>query len=335
MRTFSAIAMVLLTTAIVQRDVAAQGLGVAGSLQQLSNGSAILRVQQVVPGSLASRLGVVAGDSIVSINGFPPGDRVANDRAIAAGRGLPTIVVDRRGARVTLGNRGGTVPILPGGGHIPGGGQIPGGGLTRPSVELIPHRKGPDLQIDLETTTGLSGSRVSVIGVQRNGLGHLLGLRIGDVIDSVNLRPVSTVDEAARLYVVTDRRQIIIGASRNGSRGKIVIDEPTLRRLLGNRPGTGRPGTKPKPPAKLKTPLKLITFRRPDGKVTVSGGTSGLGSKLGLAVRGTVILSVNGTAIRTPADMKRIDDAILNGEYTQLSIRVIRPSGKEETVRYP
>lgn len=313
---------IVIGTLFASGQIHAQGLGVAGNLVTRADGSRRLQVQQVVRGGLGHRVGMVAGDAIVSINGFPPGDKFVNERAIAAGGAVPTIVVERAGSRLTLGNR-----------NVPQPGIFPGNGF-----ELIPFESGPDLQIDLETSSGLTGTRVTVTRVTRGGLGQKLGFRSGDVIDSINRRAVYTTEEAARAYVVNRQRQIVIGVLRVADRGNVVIDEPTLRRLVVNRPhrpGTGKPPGKQPPTVRLK-PLELTTFRRPDGKLTVnSGKNTGLGKQLGIAERGTVILSVNGTPVRTPSDLQQFDARIKSGEVTRLTIRVIRPDRTEATVSYP
>ena len=56
---------------------------------------------------------MIPGDVILSINGYPPGNAAANQRALAAGQGQITIVVSRLGNTLTLTNSGGLVPQTP------------------------------------------------------------------------------------------------------------------------------------------------------------------------------------------------------------------------------
>jgi len=67
----------------------------------------------------------------------------------------------------------------------------------------------------------------------------------------------------------------------------------------------------------------------------LSGAEDGLGQKLGIAQRGTIIRSINGKQVRVPADLMRIDEAIAEGSVSRLVIEVERAGGVRETIRYP
>lgn len=304
----------LITTA-----ASGQGLGVAGNMVTLSDGSRVLQVQSVVRGGLADRVGMIAGDNIHRINGFPPSDAAGNERAIAAGRGLISIDLDRQGRRLMLGNGfpGPVGPTYPDE-FADRPGRIPGGGLlTRPAA-------GPELQIDLEVSSTLSGDRLRVSRVTPGGLGQKRGLRVGDVIDSINGIRVSSLELARRAYVY-----------RNGRIVLRVIQQGSPREVVFLRRPTQLPGELPHKKPLIDRPLGLKSFRNNTGLVVLGGADDGLGRQLGIAQRGTIIRSINGKATRVPADLIRIDEAIAAGSVSRLVIEVERAGGKREIVRYP
>ena len=327
----------------------AQGLGVTGNLIELLGGDRVLEVQIVVPGSLASQVGIARGDRILSINGLAPGNAAVNQLAIARGGGRLEIMVQRNGAPLTLRNNqfGGGFGTpgygAPGYGapgyRIPGygtpgygrpGSSIPGSGSFPPidaPIRLTPGGRGPNLQMNLEASVGFGG--VKVTEVTRGGIGHRLQFRVGDVITTVNGTPVNSTLQFQRTYVVNNRRQIVLGVIRNGRAGTVVIDE----RTLGHQPHRPQPPQAPQP---ITTKLGLSTFQDREGKVTVAGGSEqGLAKQLGIATRGIRILEINGQPIRRPGDLNKIDDAIAAGKVTRLVITILRPGGVRETVSYP
>ncbi len=85
----------------------AQGLGVTGDLVTNLDGSRILMVRTVIRQGLAHRLGILPGDTILSINNFAPGDALINQQAIAAGGGRLAVLVNRQGIPLRLGHRAG------------------------------------------------------------------------------------------------------------------------------------------------------------------------------------------------------------------------------------
>jgi S1-C subfamily serine protease len=296
-----------------------QGLGVVGNMVTLSDGSRVLQVQSAVRGGLADRVGMIAGDNIHGINGFPPSDAAGNERAIAAGRGLISIDLDRQGRRLTLGNGfpGSVGPTYPDE-FADRPGQIPvGGSLTRPAA-------GPELQIDLEISSTLSGDRLRVSRVTPGGLGQKRGLRVGDVIDSINGIRVSSLELARRAYIY-----------RNGRIVLRVIQQGLRREVVFLRKPNQLPGDLPNKKPVIDRPLGLKSFRNNTGLVVLGGTQDGLGRELGIAQRGTIIRSINGKATRVPADLMRIDEAIAAGSVSRLVIEVERAGGKRETVRYP
>lgn len=296
-----------------------QGLGVVGNLLSGPVGPPTLQVRTVVPGGLASRLGVFPGDEIISINGLPPGDAVNNERAIASGRGRVALVVSRRGQRITLGNAVSPIgpivgpigpPIIPGIPSLPVGPIYPG------------NQRGPDLQIDLEVVQTLSGQQVRVIRVVPRGLGDRRGIRAGDVLDSVNRIPVSTTDGAARAYVYRNG-VILLRLIRNGRPYNIRLTQ------------SNTPSPTPRPASVKLKPLGLKVFRNNTGLIVSHGTSDGLAQQLGLAKRGTVIRSINGTAARSQGDIDRVDTAIRAGTVTRLEIEFTHPGGKRDVIRYP
>ncbi len=340
----------------------AQGLGVVGNLVGLLGSSPVLEVQTVVPGGLASRVGVFPGDSIISINGVAPGDATVNQRAIALGGGRLAIVVQRNGTLINLGNDqlGGNFGGSGFGnsgfgdsrfGHSgfdhsrfgnsrfgnsgfgnsgfgnsgfgnSGFGSAPfvPNNVEGNRLQLTPGRPGPNLQMTLESSRGFSGVQVS--RVVHGGLGDQLRFQAGDVITSVNERPVNTTAQFSEAYVANNRRQIVFGVLRRGRAGTVTLSEQALRRAA-------------LPAGAISTELGLTTFYDREGKVTVAGGSKdGLGAQLGIATRGTRILEINGQPIRTPAEVKRIDDEIAAGRMTRLVINIIRPDGTRDTVSY-
>ena len=71
-------------------------------------------------------------------------------------------------------------------------------------------------------------------------------------------------------------------------------------------------------------------------QVAVRSGTpGGLGTKLGLAARGTRIVEINGKAIRSPADLQTVDSMIQQGKVTRLQIKAIKPDGTSGVIVYP
>jgi S1-C subfamily serine protease len=84
--------------AILSLDAAccAQGLLVDADFLLMPDGSKDAEVNSVLRGGVAERVGVMAGDVILSINGFPPGAAAENQPAIAAGRGAISIIVNGR-----------------------------------------------------------------------------------------------------------------------------------------------------------------------------------------------------------------------------------------------
>jgi S1-C subfamily serine protease len=180
--------------------------------------------------------------------------------------------------------------------------------------------------MSLESLPGFGG--VKVTEVTPGGIGHHLRFRRGDVITTVNGAPVDSPLQFQRVYVVNNRRQIVLGVIRNGRPGTVTIDERSL---------PGRPGPRPpQGPTPITTKLELSTFQDREGKVTVAGGSEqGLGKQLGIAIRGTRILEINGQPIRRTGDLNKIDEAIAAGRVTRLVISIIRPDGARQTVSFP
>ncbi len=311
----SALALALLPFMLA--TAAGQGLGVGGDMLTLSDGTRVLRVQSVARGGLADRLGIIAGDNIYSINNFPPSDAAGNERAIAAGRGVLSIDVDRRGQRLTLGSGfpGAVDPVHPDEYRPRPGVILPGDRLARPIA-------GPELQIDLVVSSTLAGDRVRVSRVTPGGLGQRRGLRVGDVIDSINSIRVSSLELAQRAYVY-----------RNGRIVLRVVQDGIPREIVFSRGPVSPPGRPPSGKPVIDRPLGLKSVRNNTGLVVVGGAAEGLGQELGI-IRGTIIHSINGAAIRVPADLMRIDEAIAAGSVSRLVIEVER-EGKREIVRYP
>lgn len=92
-------------------SVHAQGLGFQGALVSVADGSRMAQVHSVSPGGMAQRMGVMPGDVILSINSFWPGNAAWNQRAIGAGRGTVTLLVNRQGRTFKLGNRRGSTAM--------------------------------------------------------------------------------------------------------------------------------------------------------------------------------------------------------------------------------
>ena len=313
---------------VTSANADAQGLGVAGNLISQSDGARALEVQQVIPGSLAERLGILRGDVIQSINGIAPGDASTNQMALASGGRIPVVAVIRGDTLRTLpevsppilpGNPYAPDPVVPMRPHRPGGPFVP----DRPSdpIELVPGQRGPNLQIELRASPTFGG--LSVHRVFPRGLGDRLRFQVGDVITAVNRISVNTTSEFHAAYVVTDNRDIVLSVQRRGQSGKITLDRDTIRKATA-------------PPGTITTPLKLKVFLDPRGQVTIGGGEDdGLGKQLGLVQRGIRIIDINGQPIRHGGDLKEIDRQIEAGTVRRLVIRIVRPDGRPDTVSYP
>ena len=296
----------------------AQGLGVTGDLITNLDGSRVLLVRNVIGQGLAHRLGILPGDTILSINNFAPGDALINQQAIAAGGGRLAVLVNRQGVPLRLGDRVGQYyvpgsfgPAVPYDPRVPDGTRIPGTAIDRHQARRPAGRPGPNLLVDLDEKQDIGGTRVVVRSVNPAGRGAQEGFKQGDIIDSVNAVKIRSLRDVRDAYYFRNG-QIVITIVRGAGVQQITLqDKDTTRRTLG---------------------LTCIMTQQRQIKVTGSN-PQGLGREIGIAERGTVISKVNGTAIRTPADMKRVDQAIIEGRITQLEIEFIPPGGQPQIVR--
>ncbi len=278
----------------------AQGLGVSGDLVVNLDGSRVFRVRVVSERGLAAQLGVRPGDQILSINGFAPGYAAENQRAIELRGGEVTLVVYRLGTRIELRDRLGR----------------PGVPRYRPPIEdpsssRGPRRKGPDLLVDLEEIHDIGGHRVRVRSVTPGGRGEHEGFKAGDIIESVNDLKVRLLRDVHDAYYYRNG-QIAITILRVGARRRITLsDIDSTRKTLG---------------------LTCILTAKREVKVT-GFDPKGLGSEMGVAQRGTVITKINRSPVKTPVDIKRVDQAIIEGRVTYLEIEFIPPGGKPTVAR--
>ncbi len=293
----------------------AQGLGVTGDLVTNLDGSRILMVRTVIRQGLAHRLGILPGDTILSINNFAPGDALINQQAIAAGGGRLAVLVNRQGIPLRLGDRAGQSyvpdsfrPAVPYYSNDP---RIPGAAIDRHQARRPAGRPGPNLRVDLDEKQDLGGTRVWVRSVNPAGRGAQQGFKQGDIIESLNGVKIRSLRDVRDAYYFRNG-QIVITIVRGAGVQRITLqDKDTTRRTLG---------------------LTCIMTQQRQIKVTGSN-PQGLGREIGIAERGTVITKVNGTVIRTPADIKRVDQAIIDGRITQLEIEFIPPGGRLQIVR--
>lgn len=277
------------------------------------DGSKVLVVRIVVPQSLAQRLGVLPGDQILSINGFAPGDALVNQRSIATRGGRLSVVVDRQGTRFELGDRLGpsTLPGLFGHSHRHDGSRVLRVPLEKPDSLRWARRPGPDLLVDLEEIQDLSGYRVRVRSVTPGGQGSKEGLKSGDIIDSINGAKAKSLRDVRDAYYYRNG-QITITFLRGAAVHRIALhDRDSKRQTLG---------------------LTCILTQKRQVKVT-GADQKGLGAQMGIAQRGTVITKVNGDLVRTPADIKRVDQAIIDGRITDLQVEFTPPGGKPQIAR--
>lgn len=299
---------VVVLLALAADIASAQGLGVVGDLVTEIDGSRTLHVRSVALNGLAQRLGIRPGDRIINVNGYAPGDALINQRAIASGGGLLSVVVSRRGAMLRLGDRSPptTPDVIIGHGYDSNRFPIGWPGMVRPS-----QRPGPDLLVDLDEINDLSGRRVHVHSINPGGRGYREGLRTGDTIESVNGLIVRTLRDVRESYYYRGG-QITITYIRGTIKNRItLVDKTTARKSLG-----------------------LTTVMTAKREVKVTGADpKGLGNDLGIAQRGTVITRVNGKPIKTPADMKRLDQSIMEGKVTFLEIEFIPPGGRAQVIR--
>ena len=315
----------------------AQGLGVPGRLTVYADGSRGLLVDAVIQGGIADRLGIRAGDVIKSIHGLAVGDANTNSRSIQVGDPNSGIVVLRNGRQLVfyLNQNQRAVKKFP---VVGNSGVYNSGAFNSVPGRIVPGSTGPNLNVDLENFVfdGSGATRV-IVNAVGNGLGLQLGFRRGDIIRSVNNTNVRTVAMVNRLYVFNNQKEIVIGVVRNGTPGKIVIDALKLygsNGPRGNRPGNGAGGVPA--PVPITTPLELAGFWDQNRQVAVRSGTpGGLGTKLGLAARGTRIVEINGKAIRSPADLQTVDSMIQQGKVTRLQIKAIKPDGTSGVIVYP
>ena len=285
-----------------------QGLGITGELVTHADGSSTFHVRTVLPLGLAGRLGVLPGDQILSINGFAPGNATVNQQAITMGGGAVSLVVVRGGLPIQLGTRP-SRPSVPG--YLDDRHDHDPLRLRRPPIGQPYRRPGPDLLVDLEETRDLSGIRVRVRSVTPGGRGAKEGLMVGDIIESVNGVKARSLRDIRDAYYFRNG-QIVITYLRGSSVKQIrLTDRDSTRRTLG---------------------VTTVLTQKREVKVT-GADPKGLGSELGIATRGTVILKVNGTPIQTPAALKRVDQAIIDGRITRLEIEFIPPGGKPQVVR--
>ena len=343
MRQLLACSLILLATTI-----SAQGLGVAGGLARMSDGTALFQVSSVAPGGLAARLGIVPGDLIHSINGLPPGNAATNQQAIARGGGKLSLVVTRAGRRMVLGDpvpsnslpRPGQISI-PGIGGInfpfgidPDWGQIPtkpnpvspGGGFipSQPAtsaLNLVPGTRGPALQMNVIENIGLGGNQVVVEWVTAGGIGDRLGFRAGDIITSVNGLPVTSRNQLISNYIVPQNRTITFGVLRGGRAGTITLNSHALRGGRSN-PGVGPRSPSRPQPSPIITELGFSYYRNSRGEIVVQNVVGGLGVRLGLT-RGMRVESVNGRKVNSVHALKDFEKQLLAGQVTAVTMTVL------------
>ncbi len=189
--------------------------------------------------------------------------------------------------------------------------RIPGAAIDRHQARRPAGRPGPNLLVDLDEKQDLGGTRVWVRSVNPAGRGAQQGFKQGDIIESVNGVKIRSLRDVRDAYYFRNG-QIVITIVRGAGVQRITLqDKDTTRRTLG---------------------LTCIMTQQRQIKVTGSN-PHGLGREIGIAERGTVITKVNGTVIRTPADIKRVDQAIIDGRITQLEIEFIPPGGRLQIVR--
>jgi serine protease Do len=191
---------------------------VDGSLAQALGVTDGVLAADVLAESPGARMGLQAGDVIVSLDGQDVTSRAAFRAAVAA-RGPDTrveLVVDRRGSRLTLTGKLGSLPDE----EAPGapGTSEPDGGRLGVAVRPLDERARAELEVPSDV-----GQGAVVDQVEPDSPAARLGLRPGDVLLEVNRTPVHDAASLRRalgqpgpalLVVLREGRRLWLGWER-------------------------------------------------------------------------------------------------------------------------
>ncbi|HSK19762.1 MAG TPA: trypsin-like peptidase domain-containing protein [Longimicrobiales bacterium] len=164
-----------------------------------------------------------------------------------------------------------------------------------------------------------------ITGVQDDLPAQRAGLRIGDIILSVNDTPIlDHSDLITRLAGLRPNQEVALGVLRDGRRQEVRV-------TLGEFP---RPDVAagPAPEPQQEEPEQVLGFAvtaltpqlaqeagyRGEGGVMVTGQPQG--SAANVVARGTIVLAINGRRIRTPGDVREVARGIRPGQPVELRV---------------
>ncbi len=228
---------------------------------------------------------------------------------------------------------------------------------------------------DLETASGTTTNGVRIESVEDNSPAARAGLQQGDVVVEFDGERVRSVRQFSRLVSETPPgRQVTAALTRDGRRMTVnvtpedaspaarlfsddawrAVDEARLMAKIAPRPVPPRPPSAPRPPAFNVEPFVLLRgnqlgvtvnslsdqlkdyFGVTDGVLVTSVTDDSVAAKAGVKA-GDVIVSLNGSRIDDPSDLRRmVADVDPGAEFTLDVMRDKKPvtlKGKAEERR--